>query len=145
MLGPNQSGRGRCRALPHLQEARALATAQPAPRASSHVLPRHAGSPAVVQESNPITPNHKPQTPSPRTLYPSQLPQPRHPPKQPAHKACQDPAQSCAAHVQASGLQGVPKTTHPFVRVHVGSQAQLTSVKWSTLGPSWEGEPLTFK
>ena len=55
------------------------------------------------------------------------------------------PAQSCAAPVQASGLQGVPKTTHPFVRVHVGSQAQLTSVKWSTLGPSWEGEPLTFK
>ena len=47
--------------------------------------------------------------------------------------------------VQASGLQGVAKTTHPFVRVHVGSQAQLTSVKWSTLGPSWEGEPLTFK
>ena len=47
--------------------------------------------------------------------------------------------------VQARGLQGVAKTTHPFVRVHVGSQAQLTSVKWSTLGPSWEGEPLTFK
>ena len=47
--------------------------------------------------------------------------------------------------VQASGLKGQAKSTHPYVRLRVGKQQQLTSIKWSTLGPSWEGEPITFK
>lgn len=47
--------------------------------------------------------------------------------------------------LQAQGLKGQAKHTHPFVRLRVGQQQQLTSIKWSTLGPSWEGEPITFK
>ena len=54
-------------------------------------------------------------------------------------------AAEAACAVQASGLKGQVKNTHPFVRLRVGQQQQLTSIKWSTLGPTWEGEPITFK
>lgn len=46
--------------------------------------------------------------------------------------------------VQAEGLQGNDKVTHPFARVMMGEQSQLTSVQWQTLSPEWD-EALSFR
>ena len=46
--------------------------------------------------------------------------------------------------VQAEGLEGNEKSTHPFVRIQVEDQSQLTSVQWNKLDPEWD-ETLTFK
>lgn len=45
---------------------------------------------------------------------------------------------------QADGLQGNEKMTHPFARVRVGEQSQLTSVQWQSLLPRWD-EALNFR
>ena len=45
---------------------------------------------------------------------------------------------------QARRLQGAERTTHPFARVRVGEESQLTSVQWQTVNPSWD-ETLNFR
>jgi hypothetical protein len=46
--------------------------------------------------------------------------------------------------VQADQLQGQERLTHPFARVRVGDQSQLTTVQWQSLSPTWE-EALFFR
>lgn len=46
--------------------------------------------------------------------------------------------------VQAEQLQGQEKLTHPFARVRVEDQSQLTTVQWQSLDPVWE-ETLFFR
>jgi hypothetical protein len=45
---------------------------------------------------------------------------------------------------QAEELLGSERTTHPFARVRVGDQSQLTSVQWQNRHPSWD-ETLIFR
>ena len=44
----------------------------------------------------------------------------------------------------ARGLSGQARLTHPFARVRVGGQSQLTTVAWQSLEPLWE-ETLLFR
>jgi hypothetical protein len=46
--------------------------------------------------------------------------------------------------LQAEGLQGVERVTHPFVRIRVSEQSQLSSVQWQSLNPRWD-EALNFR
>lgn len=46
--------------------------------------------------------------------------------------------------MQAEGLSGNEKVTHPFVRIRIGEQSQLTSVQWQSLNPMWD-EALNFR
>lgn len=46
--------------------------------------------------------------------------------------------------MQAEQLQGQEKLTHPFARVRVEDQSQLTTVQWQSLNPVWE-ETLFFR
>ena len=47
-------------------------------------------------------------------------------------------------YVQAEGLSGTERHTHPFVRVCVAEQSLLSSVQWNSLDPVWE-ETLQFR
>ena len=46
--------------------------------------------------------------------------------------------------LQAEGLQGNERVTHPFARLRIGEQSQLTSVQWQSLRPHWD-EALNFR
>lgn len=46
--------------------------------------------------------------------------------------------------MQAEGLSGNERVTHPFVRIRIGEQSQLTSVQWQNLNPRWD-EALNFR
>ena len=46
--------------------------------------------------------------------------------------------------LQAEGLQGNERFTHPFARLRIGEQSQLTSVQWQSLRPRWD-EALNFR
>ncbi len=44
----------------------------------------------------------------------------------------------------AEQLLGSERTTHPFARVRVAGQSQLTTVQWQSVSPLWE-ETLHFR
>ena len=46
--------------------------------------------------------------------------------------------------LQAEGLNGEDRATHPFARARLGEQGLQTSVQWQTTSPVWE-EALSFR
>lgn len=47
---------------------------------------------------------------------------------------------------EVTGLQGDPRTTHPFVRLRVDEQQQQTkTIKWSTIAPVWNEDCLFYE